>query len=186
MKRIGILGLQGAVQDHFGHIRKCGAEPVIVKTSEELQTIDALILPGGESSVMARFLMEFNLACVIRERIENGLPVWGICAGSILLAKTVDGKKGTLGVMDITVERNAYGRHEASFQTSIVVKGFSKPVEAVFIRAPKIMTAGYGVAVFAEHEGYPVFMRDGKCLATTFHPELTSDSRMHDYFISLI
>lgn len=186
MKRIGILGLQGAVQDHEKHIRRCGATPVIVKTKEGLDSVDALIFPGGESTVMTRFLDLFGMIDTIKKQYAQGMSMWGICAGSILLARESDGNPGTLGLIDIAIKRNAYGRHEASFEQKIMVPAFRGHVDGVFIRAPKITKIGKKVAIHAYNNDEPVFVREKNCFATTFHPELTNDSSIHSYFIASV
>ncbi len=186
MKKIGILGLQGAVQDHERHIRRCGGTPIIVKNEEELAAVDALILPGGESTVMSRFLRVFDLTEKIKRRHHQGMPIWGICAGSILLAADVDGQRGELGLLDITINRNAYGRHHASFEHPVMVSVFRGNVDGIFIRAPKIINIGKSVDVLAYSGNDPVFVRQNSLLATTFHPELTHDSSIHSYFMAMI
>lgn len=186
MKRIGILGLQGAVQDHERHIRRCGALPVIVKTKEALKSVDALILPGGESTVMTRFLHLFGMTDTIKQHHAQGMPMWGICAGSILLARESDGSPGTLGLIDMTVKRNAYGRHEASFERKIMIPAFRGNIEGVFIRAPRIIKTGRNVEIHAYDAKEPVFVREKNGFATTFHPELTNDSSIHSFFIASV
>jgi len=180
--KIGVLGFQGSVSEHAAMLKKAKAEPKIVKSLEDIKEVNGLVIPGGESTVIARFIREKGL-----EKEISKIPVFGTCAGAIIFAKVIVGeKKGFENIaprIDMTVERNAYGRQRESFEDEINIKGFSKPFHAVFIRAPKIVNVGKGVEALAEHEGSPVFLRQGRTLAATFHPELTKDIRVHKYFI---
>jgi len=155
-----------------------------VRTAKDLEGVDALIIPGGESTTIAHLMKESGLELAIRER--SGMPIYGTCAGLILLAREVlEGYPQGLGLLDITVDRNAYGRQVDSFEATVDIKGLGG-FHAVFIRAPKIVRLGAGVEVLAEHDGAPVFVRQGRVLATSFHPELTDDLRIHEYFLKLV
>ena len=183
---VGLLGLQGAFLDHIPHFNRLGHDPVIVRDRKDLQRIDRLVIPGGESTVMTKFLLEFQMAGPLKERINDGMPVWGVCAGTILLAETVDGTAGPLGVLPAAVIRNAYGRQINSSQTMIDIPLFDVgSYPAIFIRAPKLNELGDAVAVHARRKKDPVFIQSGHIMATTFHPELNDDGLFHRYFLSL-
>jgi 5'-phosphate synthase pdxT subunit len=183
---IGLLGLQGAFRDHIPHLEAIGVKWRVVRDADGLSAADRLIIPGGESTVMARYLNRFSLAAPLETRIEKGMPVWGICAGAIVLAKTVDGKPGILNALSIEVVRNAYGRQVDSFQAALDVPVLSLTAfPAIFIRAPRIVNVGAGATVLARLEGDPVFVRAGRVMATTFHPELTDTPVFHRFFASL-
>ena len=183
---IGLLGLQGAFRDHIPHLEAIGVKWRVVRDAQTLPAVDRLIIPGGESTVMARYLERFSLTEPIKARIEGGMPLWGICAGAIVLARTVDGKPGILNALAVAVERNAYGRQVDSFQAAVDVPALSlSGFSAIFIRAPKILDTGEGVEVLSHFGGDPVFVRNGPVMATTFHPELGSDSSFHRFFLSL-
>ena len=190
--KVGILALQGAVDSHARVLRELGVEPVPVRTPENLGGVDALVLPGGESTTMARLLALNDLFDPLAERLAGGLPALGTCAGMILLARTVlDGRPDQrgLGAVDIAVRRNAFGRQVDSFETDLKVTGVSdpdRPVPAVFIRAPFVEQAGPGVDVLATVDGHPVCARQGAVLVTAFHPELSGDPRIHESFLHLI
>ncbi len=183
---IGVLALQGSVKEHMKMItsvnKKIGV--VAVRTVDELAAVDGLIIPGGESTTLRRLMDSFGLTTPVRERILAGMPVWGTCAGLILLANRIEGETSCLGVLDIDVKRNAYGRQIDSFVADEDFAGMYMPM--VFIRAPKITRVGEGVEVLGEHDGDPVAVRCGNILATAFHPEMTRDNRAHKYFISMI
>ena len=184
--RVGLLGLQGAFLDHIPHLEALNAGWKVVRTSEDLPEVDRLILPGGESTVMARFLAAFGMIDPLVARIRAGMPVWGICAGSILLAETVDGRPGVLAALPAAVKRNAYGRQLASATRPISVPQLDRPAfSAMFIRAPRFESLGTGVEVLARSGPDPVCVRYGTVLATTFHPELTRDPVFHEFFIGL-
>jgi len=183
---VGLLGLQGAFRDHIPHLEALGLKWRVVRDSGSLAAVDRLIIPGGESTVMARYLARFSLADPLKGRIESGMPVWGICAGAILLANTVDGRPGMLGGLGIGVARNAYGRQVDSFQAPLEVPLLSlSGFPAIFIRAPKIVETGDGIEVLARIERDPVFVRAGAVMATTFHPELAAGNAFHRFFASL-
>lgn len=182
---IGVLALQGSVKEHIKMVssvnKKIGV--VLVRTVDELASVDGLIIPGGESTTLRRLMDTFGLTTPVRERILAGMPVWGTCAGLILLAAKVEGETPALNVLDIDVKRNAYGRQIDSFVADGDFAGMYMPM--VFIRAPKITRVGEGVEVLAEHDGVPVAVKQGNILATAFHPEMTRDNRVHKYFISM-
>lgn len=188
MKKIGVLSYQGSVEEHMKSLgRLDGVEAVEVKTLAALESVDAIILPGGESTTIAKLLNIFCLAEPIKERVKNGMPVWGTCAGLILLAKNIINEKAHLALMDITVRRNAYGRQLDSFGCDALIPAVSeKPVPLVFIRAPWIENVGNGVEVLCEVDSHIVTARQGNMLATSFHPELTDDLAFHKYFADMI
>jgi 5'-phosphate synthase pdxT subunit len=186
---IGVLALQGDFREHEVALAACGAASLQVRTIAQLHAVDGLIIPGGESTTIARLLLAFELMEPLRERIRSGLPVWGTCAGAILLAKEVsDLDRSPIAVMDMNVERNAFGRQIDSFEADLDVAGVEGgSVHAVFIRAPVIRSVGDGVEVLAAlPDGRIVAARQGWLLATAFHPELTDDRRLHELFISLV
>ena len=181
-----MLGLQGAFRDHIPHLTHCGAKPLIVTTNADLATVDRLILPGGESTVMAKFIREFGLLDLLRERLAAGMPAWGICAGAILLAETVDGAPGLLRALPIHVTRNAYGRQRESCWRPVPIPLFGEEAyPAIFIRPPRIDSVTCNVTVHARSESDPVFVQCGRIMATTFHPELNGDFQFHRRFLSL-
>jgi len=185
--RVGVLGLQGDFAEHLHTLERIGAEGVDVRRPDQLDEVDALIIPGGESTTIGKLAARYEIIPKLKERIAQGMPVWGTCAGAIFLSKDVPGHPHPiLGVMDIAVERNAFGRQQESFETDLDVKGFDAPYHAVFIRAPKIAKVGKSVETLAALEdGTVVAARQGNLLATSFHPELTKDDRFHRYFLTL-
>lgn len=178
--------MQGSVIEHLKMIKSVNKkiDAVPVKTVEELAQVDGLIIPGGESTTLRRLMEEFNLVTPIKERIASGMPVWGTCAGLILLANRIEGEIPCLSVLDVDVKRNGYGRQIDSFVGEGDFDGMY--INMVFIRAPFITRVGDGVKVLAECDNRPVAVRSGNVLATVFHPEMTRDSRVHKYFISMI
>lgn len=189
MVKVGILSLQGSVIEHRRCLERLGGVEVIeTKTQQALQTIDGLILPGGESTTIGKLLNQFGLMNPLRRRILDGMPVWGTCAGLILLAKhIVNEPVNHLNVMDITVRRNAYGSQLDSFTATAHIPAVSPAdVPLVFIRAPWIEAAGEHVEVLYRHEGQIVAARENNMLATSFHPELTEDLSFHRYFVRMI
>jgi len=189
-KRVGVLALQGDFEAHIKALERAGAAAVPVRTAEELETLDGLVIPGGESTTMLKLIDFMNLKEPLRHFLDKK-PVFGTCAGAILLAKNVENpKQESLGAVDLTVERNGYGRHLDSRVATIQPDAdFAKragegDVEAVFIRAPIIRRTGPGVRVLAQYEGDPVLVEQGRHLVATFHPELTQDSRVHRLFLS--
>lgn len=185
-RAIGLLGLQGAFRDHIRHLEALGVRWRVVRDADDLPSVERLIIPGGESTVMARYLKRFSLVGPLKKRMAEGMPVWGICAGAILLAESVDGGPGLTGALPIKVSRNAYGRQIASFQAGLDVPKLSlSNFPAIFIRAPRIIDAGSGAAVLARLGGDPVFVQAGAVMATTFHPELGKDPIFHRYFLAV-
>ena len=189
MLKIGVLGLQGSIQEHIKSLTKIdGVEPYIVKTKQDLDKVSGVILPGGESTTIGKLLNDFDLLNILKEKIENGLPAWGTCAGMILMAKDIVEQDTTyLRVMDIKVRRNAYGSQLDSFVTKMLIPEVSdKKIELVFIRAPWIEEVGEGVGVLARVDGNIVAARSDNMLVTSFHPELTNDVSFHEYFIDIV
>lgn len=186
--RIGVLALQGDFAEHLAMLREQGVDAVEVRTLAQIDDVDGLVIPGGESTTIARLLIAFEMLEPLRERIRAGLPTWGTCAGAILLADDVpELDRDPIGVMDMTVDRNAFGRQIQSFEADLDVAGMDgPPLRAIFIRAPVIRRVGEGVEVLAAlADGRIVAARQGHLLATSFHPELTDDSRMHGYFAEM-
>ncbi|MCZ8517650.1 pyridoxal 5'-phosphate synthase glutaminase subunit PdxT [Paenibacillus filicis] len=185
--RIGVLALQGAVAEHIRMIEKAGAEGVVVKRKEQLQDVDGMIIPGGESTTIGKLMRAYDFIDALREFSEQGKPLFGTCAGLIVLAKQIAGQEEAhLGLMDIKVARNAFGRQRESFETDLDIKGIDKDVRAVFIRAPLIEEVGENVEVLATYKDQIVAARQGHLLAASFHPELTDDERMHGYFLDMV
>lgn len=185
--KIGILGFQGAVIEHQRHIEKIGHEAVIVRYPEQLAELDGMILPGGESTTIGKLLNRTGMMEPLRERIREGLPVWGTCAGMILLAKELENDPVRhLAVMDITVKRNAYGTQIDSFDVNVEIPEVSTgEIPLVFIRAPYITSVGEGVKVISRIDGHIVAARENNMLVTSFHPELTDCSAFHRYFAEM-
>ena len=185
--RVGVLALQGDVREHARALLEVGAVPVEVRRAEELDGLQGLVVPGGESTTIGRLLTVFELLEPLRQALAGGLPTYGSCAGMVLLADEVlDGRPGQplVGGLDVSVRRNAFGRQVDSFESELDVVGLAAPVHAVFIRAPWVERAGERVEVLArEPGGHPVAVRQGRLLATSFHPELTGDARVHDLFV---
>ncbi|HEX6972202.1 MAG TPA: pyridoxal 5'-phosphate synthase glutaminase subunit PdxT [Limnochordia bacterium] len=187
--KIGVLALQGSVAEHLRALAECGVDGVAVRKAADLDEVAGLILPGGESTTIGRLCRLGGLDVRIRERAAAGMPIYGTCAGMILLAKRIAGEPGAhLGLMDIDVARNAFGRQVESFETDLCVPELGEaPVRAVFIRAPYATAAGPGVQVLARLDDTKiVFARQGPFLASAFHPELTDDRRIHRYFLSMV
>jgi 5'-phosphate synthase pdxT subunit len=188
MKIIGVLALQGAFKEHIYHIKQLGYKALEVRTVEELMKIDALILPGGESTVMGKLLVDFALKAPIIDRINRGMPVWGTCAGMILLAESIEGEVNAhLGTMGIRVRRNAYGRQLDSFITNEKIAIVSEElVPLVFIRAPYIVTCSDKVEILHRVKEDVVAAKQDNMLVTSFHPELTEDNSFLKYFMTMI
>ena len=186
--RVGVLAYQGDVREHLAALEAAGAAPVEVRRVEELDGVDGLVVPGGESTVIGKLAARYGLLEPLRERAAAGLPVFGTCAGMIFLAKEVEGPpQDLLGVLDVRVRRNAFGRQVASFEAEVDVKGVDGgPVAGAFIRAPWVADAGPEVEVLAELEGKVVAVRQGNLLATAFHPELSGEVRLHRWLVDLI
>jgi 5'-phosphate synthase pdxT subunit len=188
LPRIGVLALQGDVREHVTALTAAGAEVRSVKRPEDLAGLDGIVLPGGESTTMGRLLVLFDLLDPLRALLGEGLPAFGTCAGMILLAAEVVGGRPDqqlLGGLDVTVRRNAFGSQVQSFETDLDVEGVGS-LHGVFIRAPWVERTGPDVSVLATVEGHPVAVRQGQLLATSFHPELTGDSRVHELFVTRI
>jgi 5'-phosphate synthase pdxT subunit len=183
---IGVLGLQGAVREHVRSLTRLGVRTRVVKSSADLADLRGLVLPGGESTAMA-LLGENGVFDRLRGLAASGLPMFGTCAGMILLARDVEGRPGPhLGAIDVAVARNASGRQVHSFEATLRIEGVGDDVPAVFIRAPYITRSGAGVQILARHDGVPVMAREGRILVASFHPELTEDLRVHRYFVETI
>ncbi len=183
---VGVLGLQGAVREHVGSLRRLGVDTRVVKDPTDLEGIDALVLPGGESTAIS-LLASDRILDPLRRLAGEGLPMFGTCAGMILLAREVDGAPSSyIGAIDIGVRRNASGRQIDSFETLLKVEGIGDDVPAVFIRAPYVTRLGARVVPMARHEGAVVMAREGSVLVTSFHPELTEDLRIHRYFLEMV
>ena len=191
---VGVLALQGDVREHRSAVESAGARTIAVRRPEELAAVDGLVLPGGESTTIDKLTRAFGLRDPLRARIAAGMPVYGSCAGMILLAdRVLDGhpEQQTIGGLDVTVRRNAFGRQVDSYETDLDVRGIDGgAVRAVFIRAPWVEEAGQGVEVLAavesKGESHPVVVRQGNLLATSFHPEVTGDHRIHGHFVEMI
>jgi pyridoxal 5'-phosphate synthase pdxT subunit len=175
--RIGVLAVQGNVREHVAVLRRLGAEPVEVRKPGELDGLDGLVIPGGESTTFMRLMRLYGLDEAVR-RFHG--PVLGTCAGMIVL------DRDHLGLVDLAVERNAYGRQVASFEADLALVGDDEPLRGVFIRAPRVSDAGPDVEVLAELDGEPVLLRDGRFVVASFHPELTDDTRVHELFLELV
>ena len=175
--RIGVLALQGNFREHAAMLRALGVEVVEVRLPEQLEALDGLVIPGGESTAILRLMRLYGLDEAIRRYAG---PMFGTCAGMILLDRS------HLGLVDLEVERNAYGRQLASFEAELELGGDEEPLHGVFIRAPRVAETGPGVEVLAEHDGVPVLVREGRFLAASFHPELTADTRVHERFLELV
>jgi len=186
---IGVFALQGDVREHLATLTALGADGFAVRRPEELARCDGLVLPGGESTTMSKLARTFDLLDPLRERVRSGMPTFGTCAGMILLAdRILDGTadQETIGGLDVTVRRNAFGRQVDSFEADLDVKGLDQPVHAVFIRAPWVEEVGADVEVLAQAEGHPVAVRQGHLMATSFHPEVAGDGRLHRLFLDLV
>ena len=186
---VGVLALQGDTREHLAALREAGAEAVTVRRLVELERVDALVIPGGESTTMSHLLRELDLLEPLRARLADGMPAYGSCAGMILLASEiadagVPGREALpLGGIDMTVRRNAFGRQVDSFEDDIDFNGLDGSIHAVFIRAPGVERVGADVEVLARAAGHPVAVRQGRMLATAFHPEVTGDRRVHRLFV---
>jgi pyridoxal 5'-phosphate synthase pdxT subunit len=175
--RVGVLAVQGAFREHAAMLRRLGAEVVEVRKPEHLDGLDGLVIPGGESTAIGRLIRLYGLEEAIR---RFSAPVFGTCAGMIVL------DRNHLGLVDLEVERNAYGRQVASFEADLPLAGDAEPLRGVFIRAPRVLDVGPEVEVLAELDGEPVLLRQGRFLVASFHPELTDDTRVHERFLELV
>jgi len=185
---VGVLALQGDVVEHVAALRRAGAQAVEVRTPADLAQVEALVVPGGESTTVIRLIDRFGLADPITGRVRDGMPFWGTCMGMIVAAHDVaDLDQPTLDLIDVTVRRNAFGRQVDSAEVSLQIPALGdEPFPAVFIRAPWIERTGPGVETLAERDGRVVMVRQGNILATSFHPELTGDDRIHGYFLGML
>jgi 5'-phosphate synthase pdxT subunit len=186
--KVGVLGLQGDVREHLRALQAAGATGKVVKTATELADTDALVVPGGESTTIGKLMNRFDLLEPIIARARAGMPLYGTCAGMILMANDIVGghdAPNRLRVMDITVQRNAYGGQVASFEADISVAGMDTLFPAVFIRAPVVESVGAGVDVLATYDDIPVLVKQDHLLASSFHPEMTGDGRIHELFVEM-
>jgi pyridoxal 5'-phosphate synthase pdxT subunit len=190
--RIGVLALQGDTREHLAALREAGADSLPVRRRGELEAIDGLVIPGGESTTMSHLLLDLDLLEPLRALLADGLPAYGACAGMILLASEIldagtNGREALpLRAIDMTVRRNAFGRQGDSFEGDVAFAGLDVPVRGVFIRAPWVERAGDGVQVLARAAGHIVAVREGGALATAFHPEMTGDRRIHQLFVDIV
>ncbi|PZD96367.1 pyridoxal 5'-phosphate synthase glutaminase subunit PdxT [Paenibacillus sambharensis] len=185
--KIGVLALQGAVAEHLRSLELAGAETVAVKRVEQLEELDGLVIPGGESTTIGKLMRKYGFMEAVKEFSDQGKPLFGTCAGLIVLADRIDGQdEAHLSLMNMTVSRNAFGRQRESFEADLDVKGMSEPLRAVFIRAPLIKEVRDGVEVLSEYKGEIVTARQGHLLACSFHPELTDDYSLHAYFLEMV
>ena len=185
---IGILAVQGDFREHEQMFRKIGVPTRRVRRAADLVGVTGLVIPGGESTTIGKLAREYGVEEEARRRYQEGtLALWGTCAGAIWLAREIEGypDQPRLGVLDLSVARNAYGRQVESFETDLEIEGFDRPFHAIFIRAPVITRVGEGLRVLATYRGDPVFVRGERAMVTTFHPELTDDPRVHEYFARL-
>src|SRR5436305_9460534 len=184
--KVGILALQGDFREHLLVLRHLGVEPIEVRTADQLAEVEALIIPGGESTTIGKLARSHELVEPIRERASNGMPVMGTCAGMIVMATGVDDGEPLFSLMDVSVRRNAYGRQVDSFEADVNVEGIDEPVRAVFIRAPWVERIAKDVRILAEYGGRPVVMEQANLVAAAFHPELAGESRLHAYFLKKV
>ncbi len=188
--RIGVLALQGSVKEHISMLEKCGAEAVEVKLPEDMDNIYGLVIPGGESTTIGKLMVEYGLLKEIQRKYALGMSIYGSCAGAILLAKDIIGsKQAKLGLMDISIKRNNYGRQIDSFEAELgieEIEDFDKPFKGIFIRAPVIDAIHNGAKILSSFDDKPVLVRQENLLISTFHPELTNDSRVHKYFVDMV
>jgi 5'-phosphate synthase pdxT subunit len=185
MTKTGVLALQGDFREHARVLSSVGAAAVEVRTPAQLADVDRLVIPGGESTTIAKLALAGDLVRPIQERARDGMPVLGTCAGMIVMAERVVDGEPLLSLMDVTVRRNAYGRQVDSFEADVDMDGIDHPVRGVFIRAPWIEDVGPDVRVLSRYEGRPVVLQQGSLLAASFHPELIGETGLHDYFLSL-
>ncbi|PRR87581.1 MULTISPECIES: pyridoxal 5'-phosphate synthase glutaminase subunit PdxT [unclassified Bacillus (in: firmicutes)] len=187
MLTIGVLGLQGAVREHIQSIEACDAEGKIIKRAEELASVDGLIIPGGESTTMRRLMDTYQFIEPIKAFAAEGKPIFGTCAGLIMLAKHIEDRDDAhLGLLNVSVARNSFGRQVDSFEADLEVKGLDAPFTGVFIRAPHIISAGESVEIMAEYDGRIVMAKENNILGCSFHPELTDDHRLTQLFVEMV
>ncbi|MFJ5966165.1 pyridoxal 5'-phosphate synthase glutaminase subunit PdxT [Bacillus sp. NPDC093026] len=187
MLTIGVLGLQGAVREHLQSIEACGEEGKIIKRVEELESVDGLIIPGGESTTMRRLMDTYQFIEPIKAFAAQGKPIFGTCAGLIMLAKHIkDQEDAHLGLLNVSVARNSFGRQVDSFEADLEIKGLDTPFTGVFIRAPHIISADESVEILAEYDGRIVMAKEKNILGCSFHPELTDDHRITQLFVDMV
>ncbi|MEH7674003.1 MULTISPECIES: pyridoxal 5'-phosphate synthase glutaminase subunit PdxT [Bacillus] len=187
MLTIGVLGLQGAVREHIQSIEACAAEGKIIKRAEELASVDGLIIPGGESTTMRRLMDTYQFIEPIKAFAAEGKPIFGTCAGLIMLAKHIEDRDDAhLGLLNVSVARNSFGRQVDSFEADLEVKGLDAPFTGVFIRAPHIISADESVDIVAEYDGRIVMAKENNILGCSFHPELTDDHRLTQLFVEMV
>jgi pyridoxal 5'-phosphate synthase pdxT subunit len=187
--RIGVLALQGDVREHIAALVSAGAAATPVRRPEELDRVDAIVIPGGESTTIGKLLVTFGLLEPLQKRVRGGMPAYGSCAGMILLAdRVLDGKPDQVGIggIDVTVRRNAFGRQVDSFEADLDVEGVPHPVRGVFIRAPIVEEVGDGVRVLAEYEERPIVLEQGNLVVASFHPELVGETGLHGYLLGKV
>jgi len=183
--KIGILALQGDVREHKRALMKLDVTPIEVKSTQDLEDLDALIIPGGESTTISLMMKKYGLDNAIKEKHKQGMPIYGACAGAIVLAKSIIGdNQAKLGLADISIKRNDYGRQIDSFETNLSIKDIGN-FKGIFIRSPVIKSLHNGIVVLSEHKNSPVMLKQNNLLITTFHPELTNDTRIHEYFLNM-
>lgn len=184
---VGVLAVQGDFEKHLEALRRIGHRGQEVRTPEDLARVERLIIPGGESTTVGLLLERYGLGEAIRQRAADGMPIWGTCMGMILMADRIEGRptQYRLGLLDIAVQRNAFGAQVHSFEALVPIVGFDEPILGVFIRAPIVSEYGPGVEKLAEFDGKTVAVRQGNRVGTSFHPELTADDRFHWWFLSL-
>ncbi|MEH7770541.1 pyridoxal 5'-phosphate synthase glutaminase subunit PdxT [Bacillus pumilus] len=187
MLTIGVLGLQGAVREHIQSIEACAAEGKIIKRAEELASVDGLIIPGGESTTMRRLMDTYQFIEPIKAFAAEGKPIFGTCAGLIMLAKHIEDRDDAhLGLLNVSVARNSFGRQVDSFEADLEVKGLDAPFTGVFIRAPHIISADESVDIIAEYDGRIVMAKENNILGCSFHPELTDDHQLTQLFVEMV
>lgn len=185
--KIGVLALQGSFKEHIDMLQSIKVKTVPVKLPEDLKKIKGLIIPGGESTTIAKLMIKNGLDKAIKKAFSSGLFIYGTCAGAIVLAKEVEGNnQPSLKLMDIMIKRNDYGRQIDSFEAELEVSDFKRPFRGIFIRAPAVYHVGENLEVLSKFDGKPVLIKEGRLLVSTFHPELTADSRIHEYFLSIV
>jgi 5'-phosphate synthase pdxT subunit len=184
--KAGVLALQGDFREHARAFADAGAMPIEVRTAEDLDRVECLAIPGGESTAISKLARSGGLVEPIVARADAGMPILGTCAGMIVMAARVDGLEPLLGLVDVTVRRNAYGRQVDSFEADLRVEGVDHPVRGVFIRAPVVEEVGPGVRVLSEHERRPVVLEQGNLIVASFHPELVGETRLHEYLLGKV
>lgn len=187
--KVGVLGLQGDVREHVRALEAAGGTPLVVRRPHEVAMVDALVLPGGESTTIGKLLARFELLEPIADRARGGMPLYGTCAGMILMANEIVGAEDApvrIPLLDCAVRRNGYGRQVDSFEADLTVAGLDESFRAVFIRAPIVERVGASVEVLATCDGTPVLVRQGALLASSFHPEMTGDPRIHELFVGAV